>query len=68
MSPGKEGLNYGQREDRGASEFGYGSGLTPPGLEGAPPRLGGRYRAKPPRPPTDPALVQLQRELDGEDD
>lgn len=34
------------RNDAGKSEFGWGAGLTPKGLEHAPPSEGGRYRGK----------------------
>lgn len=60
--------DFGQREDKGASEFSFGPGLTPKGLENAPPSRGGRYRGKTPPMTIDPALAELQRELDGEDD
>ena len=36
-------------EKNGASEFSYGNGLNPPGLENADPAEGGRYHGKSPR-------------------
>ncbi|KZE98910.1 MAG: hypothetical protein WBD41_00500 [Rhodococcus sp. (in: high G+C Gram-positive bacteria)] len=60
--------DFGQREDKGESEFGWGSGLTQPGLEAAPPSQGGRYRGKTPPMPNNPALDDLQRLIDGEGD
>lgn len=59
--------DFGRRDNPGASEFGWGSGLTPPGLEDAPPARGGRYRGKTPPMPSDAALDALQRLIDGED-
>lgn len=38
----------GERARNDVSEFGWGSGLTPPGLEDAPPAEGGRYHGKAP--------------------
>lgn len=35
---------YGQKPTPGASEYSWGAGLTPPGLENASPDQGGRYR------------------------
>lgn len=34
------------RDNAGKSEFGWGAGLTPKGVEHAPPSEGGRYRGK----------------------
>ncbi len=45
-----------------ASEMSWGSGLTPPGLEDAPPSEGGRYRGKAPRI-DDGGLNALDQEL-----
>ncbi len=39
----------------GESEFSFGPGLTPPGLEDAPPSLGGRYHGM--APPVDMSLA-----------
>lgn len=49
-----------------AGEFSWGSGLTPPGLEDAPPSEGGRYRGKAPKLPatTGSGLRALADELD----
>ncbi len=50
--PNAEPSLYGFAHDRAtdASEFCWGSGLTPKGLEDAPPAQGARYRATPPPP------------------
>jgi len=39
------------------SEFSWGPGLTPPGLEDAPPSLGGRYRGTAPPVDMSPAVA-----------
>ncbi|MDV7246757.1 MULTISPECIES: hypothetical protein [Rhodococcus] len=44
-------------------EFGWGPGLTPPGLEEAPPSEGGRYRGKTPPMTDDSGLTVLADEL-----
>lgn len=41
-------LTYLENGDTGAGEFSWGPGLTPKGLEGAPPCQGGRYRGTTP--------------------
>ncbi|MFC9968499.1 hypothetical protein ACFVH4_30090 [Nocardia ignorata] len=45
--------------EAGASEFCWGPGLTPPGLEDAPSSAGGRYRGKCP-PPDGPTLAAAE--------
>lgn len=44
-------------------EFDWGPGLTPPGLEDAPPSEGGRYRGKTPPTAGDPSLSALADDL-----
>lgn len=58
--------DFGQREDKGSSEFGWGPGLTPPGLENAPPSRGGRYRGKSPAMTVDPALQRIADDAEGD--
>ncbi len=41
----------------GESEFSWGEGLTPPGLEEAPPSLGGRFRGMAPPVDMSPAVT-----------
>jgi len=45
------------------SEYGWGTGLTPPGYEDAPPSEGGRYSALTPPVPIDPGLQELMDEI-----
>lgn len=44
-------------------EYSWGPGLTPKGLEDAPPSEGGRYRGKAPKPADDPNLRALSDRL-----
>lgn len=44
-------------------EFDWGPGLTPPGLEDAPPSEGGRYRGKTPPMTGDSGLTALADQL-----
>lgn len=44
-------------------EYSWGPGLTPPGLEDAPPSQGGQYRGKSPVPEDDPGLRALADRL-----
>ena len=46
-----------------AGEYDWGPGLTPPGLEDAPPSQGGRYRGKVPAMPDHAGLRALADEL-----
>lgn len=47
-----------------AGEYSWGAGLTPPGLEDAPPREGGRYRGKTPPTADHAGLRALADELE----
>lgn len=49
--------------ERIAGEYDWGPGLTPPGLEGTSPSLGGRYRGKTPPTTDDRGLTALADEL-----
>lgn len=46
----------------GASEFSWGAGMTPKGLEDAPPNEGGRYRGSTPPSPVAAALEKSERD------
>ncbi|MDV8008624.1 hypothetical protein R4P65_27560 [Rhodococcus sp. IEGM 1318] len=45
-----------------ASEFSWGTGMTPKGLEEAPPSQGGRYRGTTPLSPAAAALDKAERD------
>lgn len=42
------GVAFRRMEESELSEFGWGEGLDPPGVEGSPPSQGGRYRGTSP--------------------